>query len=295
MVSHRAASLRSLLPTASAVVGPAVVAAGLVVAGQGCGPPPVFNSDIGVEAEPIEAGEGAGTFALKTINATLVQVPVLGDFQGGGINYRLVKRTFNEDSNTYTQESRLCGGFNFEVAGVTTSLPESTYRAVAPSVTETVTISDDGSYVGAGHIQLWGLRDLPDPYTTDLPSDKDDAQNEPHKSRIFDMDDDDNDGVTTFISGAVEGQVFIVQRKTVEIEGVVLGPDRALGLATNTNEVVQLGNTNVLLDRQSEGSAEAHPDPKLSWFEEVRVADDADCDLVMAAEDDGILSRVRPF
>jgi hypothetical protein len=261
----------------------------------GCAPPPAYDDDIGVAAEPIGPGEAAGTFALKVVNTTLVRIPILGDQAGGGTNYRLVRRTWDADAGVYRQRSSLCGGFNVEVGGVTTSLPESTYRAVPESTAEIVTVTDDGAYEQRDHLQLWGLRDLPEPFATALPADKDEAQQSPHAERIYDMDDDGNPGVTTLITGAVEGEVFIVQRKTVTSRGVVLGPDRAIGLAQNTNEVVQLGNTNALLDRQSEGSSEPHPDPKRSWFEEVRVDDDADCELVMRAEDDGVLSRLAPF
>jgi hypothetical protein len=109
------------------------------------------------------------------------------------------------------------------------------------------------------------------------------------------MDDDENDGVTTVITGAVTGEVYVIQRKTVETNGVVLGPDRALGLAKNTNEVLQLGNNNPLLERQSEGNSGPHPNPKLSWFEEARIDDDADCEVVMSAEDDGLISVTPPF
>jgi hypothetical protein len=267
----------------------------LVSAGAGCGPEPVFDSEIGVEAIPIERGAAAGTFALKVVNTTLVKVPVLGDFAGGGTNYRLVTRAYDADKDTYRQSSFLCGGFNFEVGGVVVSLPESTYRAVPESVAEVVTIDDAGTYDQVDHLQLWGLRDLPEPFDTPLPATKDEAAASPNKERIFDMDDDGNPGITSIVSGAVEGEVYAIQRKTVTTRGVVLGPDRAIGLAKNTNEVLQLGNNNVLLDRQSEGSSEPHPDPKRSWFEEVRVDEGADCDFVMAAEDDGLLSRFAPF
>ncbi len=260
-----------------------------------CGPPPVFDEEIGREAVPIERGAAAGTFALKTVNTTLVQVPVLGDFAGGGDNYRLVTRTYDEATDTYQQSSLLCGGVNYEVAGVTTASPESTYRAVPPSVLETVTISDDGVYAADGHLQLWGLRDLPEPFSTPLPANKDEAAQSPHTERIFDMDDDGNPGITTFVSGAVIGEVYVIQRKTVTLSGIVLGADLSIGFAVNTNEVTQLGNNNILLDRQSEGGAIAHPDKKRSWFEEVRVADGFTCDDVMAASADGTISRSRPF
>jgi hypothetical protein len=256
---------------------------------------PRYDDDIGIAAVPIAPGEAAGTFALKVVNTTLVHIPVLGDAAGGGTNYRLVHRTWDVDAGLYHQTSRLCGGYNIEVGGVTTTLPESTYRAVPESLAEIVTIDDDGTYKQADHLQLWGLKDLPEPFATPLPANKDEAQQSPHKDRIYDMDDDGHDGVTAHITGAVQGDVFIVQRKTVTTHGVILGPDHALGLAQNTNEVVQLGNTNPLLDRQSEGSSEPHPDPRRSWFEEVRVDEDAGCDLVMRAEDDGLLSVVAPF
>lgn len=260
-----------------------------------CGPAPVFDSDIGVAAEPIEKGAAEGTFALKVVNTTLVHVPVLGDFAGGGTNYRLVHRTYDADSDTYEQRSNLCGGFNVEVSGVLTDLPESTYRAVAESVAEKVVIDDAGVYDQTDHLQLWGLRDLDDPFTSPLPKTKEEAAESPHKDHIFDMDDDDNPGVTSVVSGAVSGEVFVIQRKTVTTHGITLGPDRNIGLAKNTNEVLQLGNTNPLLDRQSEGSSEPHPDPKRSWFEEVRVDDDTDCDVVMGLEDEGVLSKFAPF
>lgn len=268
----------------------------LVVAGAGCGgPPPVFDDVIGIEAIPVAAGAAAGTFALKVVNTTLVQVPVLGDYAGGGTNYRLVRRTFDEDAGLYRQSSFLCGGFNVEVAGVVTSVPEATYRAVAENTAEIVEIDEAGTYAQRDHLQLWGLRDLPEPFATPLPVDKAEAATSPHAERIFDMDGDGDPGITSIVSGAVNGEVFVIQRKTVTTTGVVLGPDRMLGLSVNTNELVQLGNTNALLDRQSEGSAAAHPDPKRSWFEEVRVADDSTCDDVMRAEDDGLLSVQRPF
>jgi hypothetical protein len=254
-----------------------------------------YDDDLGIEAQPIAQGEAAGTFALKVVNTTLIRIPVLGDAAGGGTNFRLVTRTFDVDAGQYRQTSRLCGGYNVEVGGVTTTLPEETYRAVPESKEEVVVVDDDGSYSATGHLQLWGLRGLSDPFSSPLPQSKDDAQRAAHREHIYDMDDDGNDGVTAHVSGAVNGDVYLIQRKTVTTRGVVLGPDRALGLATNTNEVLQLGNTNPLLDRQSEGSSEPHPDPLRSWFEEVRVDDDADCDDVLRADEDGRLSKVPPF
>ncbi len=282
-----------VLPALAAFFGCAGVALGTAAcpADQ-----PFFSSDIGVPAVPIEPGSAAGTFALKTLNVTLVHLPAgLGDQEGGGQNYRLVTRTYDADADVYHQTSTLCGGFNFEVAGVTTSCPESTYRAVPESKEETVTIDDAGHYTSTGHIQLWGLRDLPDPFTTELPTTKEDAAVTPWDERIFDMDGDGNPGITLFVSGLVSGQVYAFQRKTVDLDGITTSSDHMMGLAKNTSEALTIGADNPLVDRQSEGSAEPHPDPKKSYFEEARLPDGATCDDVMSAEDDGVLSDIRPF
>lgn len=257
---------------------------------------PVFDDDIGVQAIPAPAGAHAGTFALKTRNQTLVHVPVLDDYEGGGDNFRLVTRTWDEGAGLYHQESLLCGGYNFAVAGVVTEAPQSTYRAVPPSPAEEVVIDHElGSYVATGHLQLWALRDLPDPYATPLPTTKEEAAAPPWDERVYDMDHDDNPAMTLFVSGAVEGEVYAFQRKTVELEGVILGPDHAVGLARNTNEALTVAANNPLVDRQSEGSSEPHPDPKRSFFEEVRIAEGSDCDDVMRAADDGTLPELPPF
>lgn len=282
-------------------MGPAertvAVAALLGGLGAACPAEPAhFDDDIGVQAIPAPAGSHAGTFALKTRNQTLVHVPVLGDYEGGGDNFRLVTRTWDVDREVYVQESSLCGGYNFEVAGVVTEAPRSTYRAVPASTAEEVVVDHDtGTYVATGHLQLWALRDLPDPYTTPLPTTKEEAAQAPWTERIYDMDDDANPAMTLFVSGAVEGEVYAFQRKTVDLDGIILGPDHAIGLARNTNEALTVAASNALVDRQSEGSSEPHPDPKRSFFEEVRIDDGADCDDVMAAAEDGTLPELPPF
>jgi hypothetical protein len=268
----------------------------VVLAGFGC-TEPYYSADIGVEAIPIEPGQAEGTFALETINTTLVHLPAgLEDQKGGGVNYRLVKRTYDATAEKYDQTSQLCGGFNYPVLGVVTESPESTYRKVPESTQETVTITDAGEYSSKGHLQLWGLRDLPDPYDTELP-DREHFEDPPWDERIYDMDDDGNPGITLFVGGDLgDGEVYAYQRKTVDLyNGVTLGPDHMIGLAKNKNEALTLGASSPAFDRQSEGSSEPHPDPKESWFEEIRLDDDADCDDVLQAAEDGDLSELRPF
>jgi hypothetical protein len=276
---------------ALSLLGPTLLGLPVLLA---CGPEPVYDETLGVEAVPVREGELAGTFALKTNSLTVEPTP-LGEQDGGGTNLRLVVREWSEADGVYLQRSRLCGGVNFEVAGLSQHLPIESFEKVPESTEEIVEVDHRrGTYGSTGHLQLWGLRDLPDPFSTPLPETRDEAASEPHASRIFDMDEDGDPAVTIYMSGIATGEVYGIFRKTVDLEGVTLGPDHMIGLSSLHKEALQLGADNELLDLGSTVGWN-HPDKKESWFEEVRLDEGATCADVRAAEDDGRLSRMRPF
>ncbi len=260
-------------------------------------PDPIYSEDLGLEAIPAEVGSLAGTFAIKALSATIVRIPVPGidDALGGGVNYRINRRTWDAEAEVYRQQSELCGGFNFEVHGVVTRAAQGAYRAVPLSTEEIIEVDHArGTYKATGHVQLWGF-DLEDQLNDPFPTTREEALAAPYVDNIYDMDDDEEIGITLFVAGLVEGEVYAIQRKTVDLEGILLGQDRMLGLAETGYESVTLGNNNPVLDQSSAGSAEPFPDPKESWFEEVRVADDITCEEVLEMEANGDLSRLRPF
>ena len=269
----------------------------LAACADGDVPEPVFDEDLGLEAIPAEEGSLAGTFAIKALSATIVRIPVPGidDALGGGVNYRINRRTWDADAGVYRQQSELCGGFNFEVHGVITRAGPNAYRQVPLSTEEVIEVDHArGTYRATGHVQLWGF-DLDDALDGAFPTTREEALAPPHVDNIYDMDEDGDIGITLYVSGLVEGEVYAIQRKTVDLKGILQGPDRALGLATTGYESVTLGNNNPVLDQSSAGSAEPYPDPKESWFEEIRVDDDIACDEVVQLEARGELSRIRPF
>lgn len=228
-----------------------------------------------------QPGDLAGTFARKAISATIVNTVVSGYQTGGGENWLLSRRTWNEEELLYEQTSELCGGLNFEVAGVLTGAGQDAYRLVPDSTEEKVRIDPErGAYLASDHLQLWALRDLPDPYETPLPADADEAAAAPWDERIFDFEDDGNPGLTLEVSGLVEGEVYAAQRKQVGLVGVVT-EDGAAGYTETIWESVILGNNNPLLDAVDQGSAEQHPERDPRWFVEVRVDDDWTCDDVL--------------
>lgn len=269
----------------------------VVVAVVACAPSePYYDEELGVEGVAVLEGALAGTFGLKTRTLTLEQAPVFGEVEGGGTNLRLVTRTYDDEAGVYRQQSVLCGGENYEVAGLTQSIPHDTWPKVPTSVAEVIELEHEtGFYVATGHLQLWGLQDLPEPFETPLPTSQEEAREEPHVSRIYDMEDDGHLGVTIVVEGLVNGEIYGIQRKTVDLEGVTLGPDKAVGFASLTKESLQLGADNDLLDVEK-GSSRPFPDRRESWFEELRLSGDASCDDVLALEGaDGGFTRLGPL
>jgi hypothetical protein len=270
---------------------------------------PVYDDDLGIQAIPVEAGELEGTFGYKSVSAVLITVPVPGfeNTYGGTENYRLVQRTWDAAAGSYTQTTQLCGGEEYEVAGVIQTIPEATFRRVPASTAEAVTVDHGrGTFAVADQVQVWGAV-LPDPVTTELPEDAEQAALPPHVDRIYDMDEDGNPGFTTRYSGLFTGALYSVQRRVIWVEGITLGPERLLGLIKTEYDAVGLGGEFEGGEERDAGPEEererdeelslfeVHPDPKESWFEEVRLGDDATCDDVMALEAEGRLSRIRPF
>lgn len=261
----------------------------------GCPPPaePFYDDEIGLEGTPVDPGALAGTFALKMQVTTQTELPVIGLVTGGGDTYMLVTRTYDPATTAYKQSNQVCGGLIRSETSEST-LPAESWQSVTEQTPRTVTIRDaDGFFEIDHHLELWGLANLDDPYTTALPADHLEAQEAPHADHIVDMDDDGNPGMTITVDGLVSGDFYFVQRKISDLHGVLQGPDRAVGLHVSTFEQTILGASDAPV--QQGYPQRQHPDPMQSWFEELRVDDDSTCDTVLTMVEDETLSRFRPF
>lgn len=262
-----------------------------------CGPvEPYYDDTIGLEGSATNPGELAGVFGHKVFAATLVQVPLLPDELGGGYQWLLVERTYDAENDTYAQTSQLCNGKNLEVHGTGADVPMSTYRSVPKSENETTQVDhQSGEFGSEGLLQLWGLRGMENPASDPLPTTLEEAQTEPFASQIYDMDGDGEIGYTTFVSGLTNGEAFGILRRENAYRGVVLGTDRIVGLVTTAYDSLILGANDDFVKSLMDGKAPPYPDPKESWFEEIRLPDGSDCDAVVDLEESGGFSRLRPF
>jgi hypothetical protein len=264
---------------------------------QACAPSePFYDDAIGLEGVATEAGALSGTFGQKVFAATLVQVPLFADELGGGFQWLLVERSWDSEADAYRQKSRICDGKNLEVHGTVADVPRSTYRAVTPSEGETLLVDHaSGEAQSKGLVQLWGIRNLKDPANDPFPENIEEAEANGFLEKTYDLDEDDAPGYTTFVEGLANGTAQGVLRRKTDTRGVVLGPDRILGLAETQYDSLFLGADDDLVERMMQGDAPPYPDPRESWFEELRLSPGADCDDVVALEKSGVFSRLRPF
>ncbi len=272
-----------------------MLAVAMAAAGGCPGPEPYYDDDIGVEAVPVGPGELAGTFALKMSITTVTDLPIIGPQEGGGDTYVLVTRTYDEGAGTYTQVHQVCGG-EIKSQNSVSELPASSWRALEAQVPRSIEIRDeDGFYDVEGHLELWGLANMDDPWDDALPEDDQQALEEPHASHIVDTDDDDHPGMTiTVVEGIVTGEFYFVQRKKTRLEGVVQGPDHIFGLNTTSFEQTIIGRAGDQPVLQGYPQ-QKHPEPKLNWFDEIRIGDNDGCDRVIEAVENEELSKFRPF
>ncbi|OGQ09192.1 MAG: hypothetical protein A2138_22140 [Deltaproteobacteria bacterium RBG_16_71_12] len=243
---------------------------------------PVYDDRLGVAGVATDEGALEGTFGLASTAADLAEVPLLGEQVGGGMTFALVERSW--DGEGYRQTNTICRVINYEVAGLASAVSEETVHAI-PRIPVPIAVDHAaGTFATDRFFELWAVQGLsPD---EDMPTAPDDA-------RFYDMDGDDKPGATMTTSGLVTGEVYFAQRKGLAFEGVVRGPDEAFGLLTHRKEATVIDATDDLLKTQTVRAQ--HPDPKLSWWHEVRVADSAGCAELTAAVDDGSFSLLRPF
>lgn len=256
-----------------------------------CGPEPVFNDELDLQAVSTVAGELAGTFALFTRAVGPVATP-FGEAPSGNDDYLLVERTWDAAEQRYLHNAQLCGGDYIPVLETKTVIPTDTWRAIPPSTDEVVEVDHArGVFAAKEHLQLWALQDLADPLNTPLPTTRAEATSDAFLENVYDADDDANVGVTFLAEGLVNGEVYAAQRKTTKMDGVVLSADRIVGRSDHLYEFLILGASLSLLEQEPQFN---ETDRSQSWFEQVRLDEGAGCDDVQGLVDDGTLGD-RPF
>ena len=245
-------------------------------------------------AIPIEVGSLDGRFALKVRTNAIADLSFLGDLESISDSYWIMSRTYDPESDTYTQEMDFCTSVNSEIAGMTTNVLDGTYDRVENTFSELVIDHSTGAYETKDILLLYALKNLDDPYTAELPNTEEELETFLGKDHVWDMDEDGNIGITLIAEGALSANLFSFSRHIRQLKGITLGPDHLVGLVENDRYSYVIESDNPLMLPGLKPMPQ-HPDPKENWFEEVRVDDDVTCETILADVEEGLFSQVRPF
>jgi hypothetical protein len=232
-------------------------------------------------AEPVTEGALAGTFALRVEISHVVELPLLPDRVNEGINILLVQREYIGDGK-YSQTSRMCSVRNGSVMGSGVQVRDKALKNLPP-IHETILLdSATGRYSSREHVQIWGLKPVPEAYSAAFPTSLEQVKNPPYSDWVFDMDEDGQIGVSMQATGLASGELQGIQRKAFRLEGMALSKDRVLGLASMTKESLVLSSTSRVLKPGRYTKGESSSDTSASFFEEIRLENGANCDAVRA-------------
>ncbi|MEW5851886.1 MAG: hypothetical protein AB2A00_24060 [Myxococcota bacterium] len=263
----------------------------LTTCAQQSSPPP--DAVTGLQGVATEAGSLAGTWGMVVELATILTLPVFGDRNAGSQNLWLVTRSWDASAGVYRDSFVWCDLEVWEVEGnKLTVSPETLHKH--PAVHFSSTVDHASGSMKAEHVlDIWGLRNLPDPYNTELPT-RHNWEQSPQRDWIYDEDEDGKPATTGHTTGAAAGEVYQVVRGIYTFDATVIGPDRIQGLTTMEKyEQNVIDATNPLAEGESK--VRQDPDPRNTWLDMARLREGATCDDAIQARADGRLSATRPF
>lgn len=216
-----------------------------------------------------------GTWAQKQVLASIAVLPIGGTANRTSTTYQIVTFSEQTDSGTFSSVVDVCtvmldSGTEF----TKTALPQTAADAIADSPrTGTLTPNADGTlaYQQETFVDIRGAH-LNNPLSDPLPTLPDDPA-------VVDQDGDGNPGITVVLTGAISGEVYVVQRITATHTGRYLSADTIEGQVQFSDEQNILEATNEVLKSPTQSSPD--PDKNASYFKTVRIESGADCQWLM--------------
>lgn len=252
-----------------------------------------YNSETGLQGVAVAPGSLAGTWGQVVEFDTIVTVPILGDREGGGRTTRLVTVTWNATEQKYEETFRRCTNEVFTVENTRTIVLPDTLAKISPTSYQSAVDHPQGTYQSDAVIELWGVRDLPDPLNTELPT-KENFKTPPQSDWMWDQDEDGKPGVTILMRGFLVADLYVCKRSVYAFDGTVVSKDRIQGLIHSSK--AESNSVAATVDwLRGQGGAKSNPDPLRTWFDMTRLSDGAGCDELAQALADGKLSLTRPF
>lgn len=229
-------------------------------------------------AESLDAVDLSGTWAEKSVQTSVTDIPIVGEVEARTITHRRIQ--IEEGGETVELRSELCGTkIESNSDAVRTVIPDA-YIESAPTQERTgrLRLEEDGrmTYRIPRNCGVRGAN-LADPAEGELPT-------EPGDDRVVDGDDDGHPGVTVRVEGTISGRMSLVQRGCDAYRGLVRGSDRIRGTVEWSTEQEVLEANSMFLRRKT--APKPHPNPERSWFEMARVSESTDCAEILERSDE---------
>jgi hypothetical protein len=225
-----------------------------------------------VTADESAPADVSGQWAMLDVAARLAQAPTFPEpIPNRAVTLSLLEQT--QDGQALTVAGEVCDHWvnDPDDALVRTLIPDGYLTALPPfTLTGTYTVADDGtgSYRLDEYVQLIGM-ELDDPKGDPLPTEASDPA-------VFDEDEDGNPGVTVFLNGVVQGDIYVVSRRISEVEAWVTAEGRIDGqLLFDAEERVVASEPGSIKELGTVVSPD--PDECKSTVTLVKLDADADC------------------
>jgi hypothetical protein len=235
----------------------------------------------GASGRPAHAFEGTWGMRLNMAMVTL-GLPLLQRQTTNASNLVLI-RIRHQAGDRLELTEKLCdlGMTNFSDSGAPPSdLIHVTIPAGFLAALPLVRRSVDLPAAGAGSpwrsdqsLEVRGAA-LAEPALDPLPSRRD-FEADPDDPRFLDQDEDGRVGMTTLTDGVLRGEIYIVQRVRLALDGQVVDADRVEGLVRLVTEerLISSNKPELVYDIQTT----VHPDPDRTFFRMQRLAPKASC------------------
>lgn len=224
-----------------------------------------------VSDEPVDI-DLSGTWAHKSVQTSLSDVPMGGEVEAKTITHRVTE--IEQDGRTIDVRADVCNSkIESSFEKIQTKIPAAFVDAI-PIDERSGRLEPAGEQEKLVVERSCGVRgaEVDDPATSALPTSPDDES-------VRDEDGDGHPGVTVEVEGMVSGEVYIVQRGCDSYRGRVLSRDHIRGTVDWSTDQEMLDSTSMFL--RGKPPSRQHPDDEKSWFEMVRIDEGTSCAELM--------------
>jgi hypothetical protein len=233
---------------------------------------PPADQEAGADPAPPDVG---GVWVQKHVTTGVCKVKLIGSIISQTTSYKRVEVAQSGDQLEMTEQT--CDmDIRTNRGSVRTHVPDALVESMEP-VRRSAKLKPrgEGYYLSAPRAtKVLGAR--LDDVGDKLPSKASDA-------RVFDQDGDGHPGITVNLNGALDADVYLVQRSWDQLWGKLMSNGQFAGRVKWKNEQVSLGSTSRIVGRLP--TIKPHSDANESYFRMVPLDEDLSCDEIARQKD----------